>query len=287
MLAREGKSISLKKEATLVKKYRNIFVIIVGLLIVFMNFDIYADTSLREYRRNLLNEAKKDAKIVDEGRICRSKHFAVYIDIKSLEDFALTEGETLQDLMLRICFIFEEAYQVVGKHLDGFPSGRFKIDLYSRQMYDRESGKDVSGTYSRRGIRLPIEGPLMKNPLDDFSDGISQLYYAYARLFLYSMRGPGFYADAATDVSNYFKKIGEETSAWKGSITEEKREKILDSINAEHGSLFREYPEYFKNESAEKKFMTCKWCGKEVDVGGKRKGKRIRCSYCGNPIYVE
>ena len=118
----------------LFKKYRNIFVIIVGLLIIFTNFDIYADTSLREYRRNLLNEVKKDAKILQGGRICRSKHFAIYIDMKSLEDLGLNKGERLQDLMLRICFIFEEAYQVVGKHFDRFLSGRVKIDLYSRKM---------------------------------------------------------------------------------------------------------------------------------------------------------
>jgi len=262
--------------------------IIAALLIVFMNFNMYGDTPIGEYRKNLLDKVKKDTKILEDGKICRSKHFAVYIGSPSLKDLGLDKGEELQDLMLRVCFVFEEAYRVVGEQFDRFPSNmRLKVDLRSPEMYRREAGEDSSGLVSKQGVVLPISAASMRDPLDDFSEGIPHIYYGYARLFLYTIKGPDFYAESSTEIAKYFEEVGEKTSYWNGQMTGEKRSRVLDSINAEHTSLFKKYPEFFKKKSVDKNFMTCKWCGKDLDITGKRKGKRIMCPHCRNPLYVE
>ena len=260
-------------------------IFIIGLLS--LSFSAYAEGSIREYRTHLLENLRKEAKILNKGKICKTKHFAVYIDNQSLKDFYIEKGKRLENLMLRICFVFEEAYQVIGENFDRYPSGKFEVTVYSEKEYERITGEGYNLSVGRSKLRIPFSRKEFGEPLGDFLSGIEKIYYAYTRVFLYTITGPDFYNRASTEIGKYFQRIGKETSSWLKDISEDERVKIINLIDEEYKFLFKKYPQYFKNKIIERKYIKCKWCGKEVDVTGKRKGERILCPYCHNPIFVE
>lgn len=260
--------------------------VILMVVVLILPVHICLGSSIREYRQNLLNNLKEKSKIINDGRICRTEHFAVYIDSLSLKDLNLERGEGLTDLMLRISYVFEEAYEVVGENFNRYPSGRFTIKILSEQSYTRSAGEGYSLTVGKSKLKIPFSKDEMRDALSDFEDGVSKIYYAYSRVFLYTITGPEFYNKASNEISKYFQKIGEKTSRWTKNLTEGEKKGILNSIDEKNEFLFKKYPQYFKSKSKARKTMKCKWCGKEVDVTGKRKGERILCPHCRSPIFV-
>jgi len=227
--------------------------VILMVVVLILPVHICLGSSIREYRQSLLNNLKEKSKVINDGRICRTEHFAVYIDNLSLKDLNLERGERLTELMLRISYVFEEVYKVVGKNFSRYPSGKFTINILSSQQYRRDAGKGYKLTVGKSKLKIAFSQNLMNNPLDDFKQGISNIYYAYSRVFLYTITGPEFYNKASTEISEYFQKIGEKTSRWTKNLTEDEKKGILNSIDEENEFLFKKYPQYFKSKSKAKK----------------------------------
>lgn len=265
-------------------------IIFMGVFILLESCGVFAGTSLKDYRQGLLDQMRKETKIspqVKKGKykyfIVKSKHFDILIDDTSLKHFNLTRGKELEDLVLRIAFILEEAHEVVNQAFAKSISGRQTIYCMSEAV---KGGSGVT-VYNTGRVNLSLKRDLMISPLDDFSGGISTLYNAYVRWYLWMVIGPGFHHQDTQRIKDYFIEMGQYASRWKQKLTEKKRNEILRLIDAKHTFLFKKYPQYFKNASINKKTMTCKWCKKEVDVTGKKKGQRILCPHCRNPIFVE
>lgn len=245
--------------------------------------------SPKEKRLTILNKMSKHTDIEQDGKIYRTEHFNVYIDYKSIDIYGIENEKKLQALMLRICYVLEEAYKTVSSMTNEKTFTNFGVTIYAPEIFMKEYQRSDPYDYYFTGseIWVCIPKKVMTDPLGDFGENVGNFYEIYTIMFCYSRWGMDMLRTDALEFADYFKQIGQQTSDWNNTLSKKEKEAIIKEIDIDYTLLFKKYPEIFMYKEVNRKYMRCKWCKKEIDITGMRKNTRIKCPYCRKTITVE
>jgi DNA-directed RNA polymerase subunit RPC12/RpoP len=242
---------------------------------------------LKAHRQALLDNFVKNIEIYSSGRMAQSSHFRVRIDLKSQEDLKLSK-ERLGLFFQSLLFIFEEAYELVGSDFDYYPSGKFDIQILSKGEYNLQT--DQSGKYiltvSHSGLEMPFTTKQARSVLRNFKEETQEIYGAYTRMLTYGGKGPEFHSEEAKELADFEKKRALACSRWLQAVSIEEQKNLIKEFNEENSSFYQRYSSYIRAVDLNKKTMKCKWCGHDMDITGKRKGRRIKCPRCRNFVVI-
>jgi len=269
---------------------KNIILIIAAFIIVaIFNCNAIADDIVKRNRLSILNEMKKNTSIKQEGRVYRTEHFNVFTDKESIERYNITKNKKFEAAMLRICFIFEEAYSTLQNMTSKEAHGKFDVGIYNPEVYMKQYDRRESYFTYYNGSQARICTPLESfvDPLSNFEDDIRSLYNIFAIMFNFAQWGSSMDDSDVNEFCAYFSEVGQATSKWNNTLTDKQSQQIIDEIDINYTFLFKKYPDIFKYKKVNRVYMQCPWCQKKINVTGKRKASRIKCPYCKKTITVE
>jgi hypothetical protein len=271
--------------------YRKSIILIIAALVIaaISDFNTSAEDIVRQSRLDILNNMKAATKIQRNNRRYETEHFNVFIDDQSLESYGVDSEKKLQAVLLRLCYVLEEAHAVVERMTNEETHGEFDIHILAPEIFMKKYQNSEPYYFYFTGsiIWLCLPPEAMDNPLGDFGDNIGSLYRVYMICFIYSKWGLDSLRNDSEEFEEYFGEIGQATSKWNNTLTDNERQQIINEIDRNHTFLFKKYPEVFINKEVNKKYMERKWCHKEIDITGIRKNTRIKCPHCNKTITVE
>jgi DNA-directed RNA polymerase subunit RPC12/RpoP len=271
------------------KKYI-LFSITLFIILAAISLPAAADAdSPKKKRVAILNEMKKNTDIEQDGQVYRTEHFNVYTDYKSLDLYGIENNKRAQALMLRICYILEEAHKILIAMTNEETFSNFTVTIYAPEIFMKEYQRSDPYDYyfTGSGIWVCVPKEAMTDPLGDFGNNIGNFYEIYTIMFCYSRWGMDMIRTDALEFSNYFGQIGQQTSGWSNTLSKQEKEDIIKEIDTDYTFLFKKYPDIFMYKDVNRKYMRCKWCKKEIDITGMRKNTRIKCPYCHKTITVK
>lgn len=270
---------------------KKIIILIIAAFIIaaITNYKVFADEVIRQNRLSILNKMKNSTEIEQDSRVYRTQHFNVFTDEKSIEAYDINSIKKLQASMLRICYILEEAYAAFELMIDEKSRGKFDVAILAPEIYMKQYQKSdayhIYYTGSRVWICVPREA--MTDPLGSFDEDIGSLYWVYINMSCFAKWGSNMAGSGADEFSNYFREVGQATSRWANTLSDEERQQIINKIDVNYTFLFKKYPDIFIRKEVNKVYMKCGWCHKEIDITEIRKGSRIKCPHCEKTITVE
>ncbi len=270
---------------------RKIIILIIAafIIVAITNYKVFANDVIRQNRLSILNKMKSTTEIEQDSRIYRTQHFNVFTDEKSIEAYNINNTKKLQASMLRICYILEEVYAAFELMIGEETYGKFDVAILAPEIYMKQYQKSdayhIYFTGSRVWICVPHEA--MTDPLGNFNEDIGSLYWVYINMSCFARWGSNMTMNDVDGFSNYFREVGQKTSKWCNTLTDEERQRIINEIDVSYTFLFKSYPDIFKSKEVNKVYMQCRWCHKEIDVTKIRKGSRIKCPYCKKTITVK
>ncbi len=246
---------------------------------------------IKAHRQQLLKEMRESSVRIGDGTLWESKHFRARMLAPSIKNLDLKKDKNLEDLLLRVLLICEEAYQEVGYDFDEYLPYRLEIVCKSRKRYDMEvDPRGIYGcTLTRNGLIIPFKPEELMNPLSDFSQGIKSIYNAYTIFVLTQRCGLYLNNRVTSDISNYEISKADKISSWLNPMTEEEKRKNLEDFERENEEFLNKYSRYFSPEVLQifKETMTCKWCGATIDITDKKEGNNVECPACGTWVKVK
>lgn len=246
---------------------------------------------IRSHRQQLLKEMRENCVRIADGTIWESKHFRARILAPSIKNLDLKKDKNLEDLLLRILLICEEAYQEVGRDFNKYPPYKLEVVCKSKKRYDMDI--DPRGIYvftlTGDGLDIPFIADELMSPLNDFSQGIKSIYVGYTTFILTQRYGLELNSKITKDIGSYEVLKAGKLSDWLNPMTEEQKRKKLEDFEKENEELLNKYSKYFAPEVLQifKETMTCKWCGARIDITDKREGDDIECPACGTYVKVK
>ncbi|MDP8261366.1 MAG: hypothetical protein P9M01_03350 [Candidatus Kappaea frigidicola] len=259
------------------------------IIVAICSYTVFADDAIKQNRLSILNEMKKNTSVRQESRVYRTEHFNVFTDKESIERYSISNDKKFEAAMLRICYMLEEAYSILQNMTSEEVHGKFDVGIYNPEIYMKQyNSKDPYFTYyngSQARICVPRESFL--DPVSNFEDDIGSIYRIFALMFRYARWGRSMGDNDAYEFSSYFGEVGQATSKWNNTLTDEEKLQIIDEIDINYIFLFKKYPDIFDYKEVNRVYMQCPWCKKKIDVTGKRKASRMKCPQCKKTITVE
>lgn len=246
---------------------------------------------LTDHRQQALKKMRDNSIRIGDGTIWESKHFRVRILAPSLKNLDLKKDKKLEDLLLRILLICEEAYQEVGRDFNKYPPYKLEIVCKSRKKYDMDTDpRSIYGfTLTRNGLIIPFKAEELMDPLSNFSQGIKSIYGAYTTFVLTQRCGLELNSRIAKDIRDYEASKADKLSGWLNLMTEKQKRESLENFERENEEFLNKYSQYFSSEVLQifKETMTCKWCGAKIDITDKKEGDDVECPACSACLKVK
>ncbi len=246
---------------------------------------------IKAHRQQLLKEMRESSLRISDGTIWESEHFRVRILAGSIKNLDLKKDKKLEDLLLRVLLICEEAYQEVGRDFNKYSPYRLEIVCKSQERYDMDT--DPRGIYgftlTRDGLTIPFKAEELISPLSDFPKGIENIYWAYTTFVLTQRCGVYLNSKTARDIRKYEASKAYKLSVWLNPMSNEQKRENLENLEKENEEFLNKYSRYFSPEVLQifKETMTCKWCGATIDITDKKEGEDIECPACGTWVKVK
>jgi hypothetical protein len=270
---------------------KKITILIIAALLeaAIFNFHVFADDAVKQQRLNILNEMKKSTEIKQDNCIYRTEHFNVFTDKKSIEAYGIDNIKKFQASMLRICYIFEEAYKTLESMTNEEVDGKLDVAILEPGIFMKQYQKSdpYYAYYTGTRVWICIPKEALAEPLDNFENSIGSLYNIFAHMFCRAQWGKSMAGEERNEFAIYFAEIGKATSKWNNTLNDEEKQQVIDEIDISYTLLFKKHPDIFSYKEVNKVYMQCPWCHKEIDVTGKRKASRMKCPHCRKTITVE
>lgn len=169
-----------------------------------------------------------------------------------MNDLGLERNKDLEDLLLKVLYILEEAYKRVGKDFNYFPCGKIGfVELFSRRRYNLEERGRKSGAMACTilEVLIPLEDKSAIHPLSVSSRLLQALYHEYTHVVLFASR------PVITGNTVIHEKLAEYEAAkallvsnWINDFKEKEVSQLVSEFNRSNKRIIKKYGFLFAKE---------------------------------------